>query len=111
MQDEKMNPDRLLNWAISIGAHATALVKNELEKTEFPPNAYRKIVAILSLANLYGKNELELAIDYGMKNNTTATASIKSILDKKLYLLEAANRRIDNSLFNNHENLRGNIYK
>ena len=45
-------------------------------------------------------------------NHITVTASIKSILDKKLYLQKAANNNITSiNIFNNHENIHGNIYK
>ena len=42
----------------------------------------------------------------------TATSSIKSILDKKLYLQKPANNNVASiHIFNNHEYLRGNIYQ
>lgn len=49
----------------------------------------------------------------GLDNNVTATASIKSILDKKIYLQKPVNNTttVTVELFNNHENLRGNIYE
>ena len=110
-QHEKMNPQRLKSWAANIGVNATEFVKKVFETVEHPPNAYSKIIAILSLAKIYGKQELELAIGYGVKYSTTSTKSMRSILDKKLYLSDPANNKITNSLFDNHENLRGNIYK
>jgi hypothetical protein len=47
-----------------------------------------------------------------MQNNISNTASIKSILDKKLYLQKPANNsKISLIALNNHEYLRGNIYE
>ncbi len=47
-----------------------------------------------------------------LDNNISATASIKSILDKKLYLQKIANNSVTTlNIFNNHEYLRGNIYQ
>jgi hypothetical protein len=64
------------------------------------------------MAKTYGKKELDLALEYALDNHITVTASIKSILDKKLYLQKAANNNIASiNIFNNHENIRGNIYK
>ena len=55
--------------------------------------------------------ELDLTLRYALSHNIRATASIRSILDKKLYLQKPANNSVvSESLFNNHDNLRGNIY-
>jgi len=53
-QHEKMNPQRLKNWATSVGANAKIFVQQRLETTEYPTNAYRGIIAILSLEKMYG---------------------------------------------------------
>ena len=64
------------------------------------------------MAKTYGKKELDLALEYALDNHITVTASIKSILDKKLYLQKAANNNVTSiNIFNNHENIHGNIYK
>ena len=87
-------------------------VKKEFEKVTHAPNAYRKLNAVLSMARTYGKSELEFALQYAITHNITATSSIKSILDKKLYLQKPANNNVASiHIFNNHEYLRGNIYQ
>jgi BioD-like phosphotransacetylase family protein len=64
------------------------------------------------LAKQYGKTELELTLMYALKKDTLRVKSIKSIIDKRLYLTKSANnnnissKKID-SLFNNHSNIRG----
>ena len=110
--NEKINPGKYLNWAKDIGVSTLQWVKKEFEKVAHAPNAYRKLNAVLSMAKTYGKKELDLALEYALDNHITVTASIKSILDKKLYLQKAANNNIASiNIFNNHENIRGNIYK
>lgn len=110
-QHEKMNPARYLNWANAIGDHTLSWVKHEFEHVTYPPNAYRKLNAVLSMAKLYGKEELDLTLLYALSNRIRTTASIRSILDKKLYLQKPANNSAaPEGLFNNHENIRGNIY-
>ena len=55
---------------------------------------------------------MDLALEYALDNNITATVSIKSVLDKKLYLQKTANNDVSSlSIVNNHEYLRGNIYQ
>ena len=103
-----MNPSRLRSWAKDIGEYAVAFVEEAFNSVDHQPNAYRKIVSVLSLAKLYGKTELELSLMYALEQRTTQTKSIKSILDKKLYLGNCANNTsVTKALFNTHENLRG----
>ena len=112
--DEKMNPSRLRAWAKNIGEFSSVFVEDAFDEVEYNPQAYRKISAVLSLAKLYGNTELELALMYASHLKTITTKSIKSILDKKLYLQKSANNTtaISQSLFNTHANIRGaNEYK
>jgi len=108
---EKNNPATFLNRATSIGIHTVIWVKNEFDKIEHKPNAYRKINAILSLSKTYNKDELDLAIQYAYSNNIVNHTSVKSILEKKLYLQIQTDTSVKTRVFNNHSNLRGNIYQ
>ena len=108
---EKNNPGTFLNRATKIGIHTVIWVKNEFDKIEHKPNAYRKINAILSLSKTYSKDELDAAIGYAYEHNIVNHTSVKSILQKKLYLQTKTNIPINTIVFNNHDNLRGNIYQ
>jgi len=63
------------------------------------------------LSKIYGKKELDLALQYALQNGLSRTSSIRSILDKKLYLQKEISDMQSYAIINNHENLRGNIYK
>ncbi len=108
-QHEKMNPQRLKNWAASVGGNAGIFVQKRLETAEYPTNAYRGIIAILSLEKMYGKIALNLALGYASSINTTSVKSIRSILDKKLYLQAVNNHTVKPST-PTHENIRGSEY-
>jgi transposase len=108
-QHEKMNPQRLKNWAVSIGTNASVFVTQRLETAEYPTNAYRGIIAILSLEKMYGRIALNLALGYANSINTTSVKSIRSILDKKLYL-QAVNTHTVKPSTPTHENIRGSEY-
>ncbi|MGB5793829.1 IS21 family transposase [Poseidonibacter sp.] len=110
-QHEKTNPGKFLNWASNIGDNTLICVKNQFDNVIHPPNAYRKLNAVLSLASTYGKSELDMAISYANEHNLVNTASIKSILDKKLYLQNPVNNTSDVKIHNTHQYLRGNIYQ
>jgi len=108
--NEKMNPNRLRAWAKNIGEYSCVFVEDAFAEVEHNPQAYRKISAVLSLAKLYGNTELELALMYATQMRTITTKSIKSILDKKLYLSKSVNNIAPSkqqSLFDNHTNIRG----
>ncbi len=107
-QNEKMNPQRLLNWATSIGSNTKEFVQNRFDKSEYQMNAYRSVIAILSLAKIYGKIELDLTLAYAITINATSVKSITSILSKKLYM-QAVNNTT-NTVFSNHKNIRGKDY-
>jgi transposase len=110
---ERNNPGRYLNWAKDIGVCTLEWVKKEFDKVSYAPNAYRKLNAVLSKAKIYGKAELELTLEYVLGNSISSTASIESILSKKLYLQKPANNTataVSVELLNTHDNLRGNIY-
>lgn len=107
---EIWNPNRLRSWAKSIGEYSGVFVEDAFEAVAHKPNAYRQIVAVLSLAKKYGSTELELALMYALQKRITRVKSITSILDKKLYLQSSANNKhytTAPTLFNDHENIRG----
>lgn len=106
---EKMNPERLRSWAKSIGEYSSVFVEDSFEAVEHKANAYRQIVAVLSLEKRYGTTELELALMYATTHRILRVKSILSILDKKLYLQKSVNNANYKvlTLFDTHENLRG----
>ena len=71
--NEKMNPTRLKNWGETIGESAHIFVNQKLEDAQYPTNAYRSIIAILNLAKLYGKEELNLALGYALSINAISS--------------------------------------
>ena len=109
-QSLKTNPGSSLNWANNIGINTVYWVKKELKSVKHPPNVYNKLNAVLSLSKIHGKKELDLALQYALQNSLSKTSSIKSILDKKLYLQKELSDIHSHQIINYHENLRGNIY-
>lgn len=108
---EKTNPGKFLNWANNIGSNTLTWVKSEFEAVEHAPNAYRKLNAVLGMSKIYGKVDFDAAMAYAQNHNINNTASIRSILEKKLYLQSANNITSNITAHNTHEYLRGNIYQ
>jgi len=105
----KWNPDRLRSWAKSIGEYSSLFVEDCFEAMEYKEQAYKKIMSVLKMAKEYGYTEFELALMYALEHNLTKTKSIRSVLDKHLYLQNGFNNTNYTTLevFNNHKNLRG----
>lgn len=55
------NPGRLLNWAASIGPHATAVIQHMLGSRQIPEQAYRACLGVLRLGRDYSPQRLEAA--------------------------------------------------
>lgn len=107
-QNEKMNPGRLLNWAVSIGENTRIFTQKKLDGSEYPANVYTSIIAILNKAKVYGRVELDMALAYALSINASNVKSIESILSKKLYIQTANN--VTSTVINNHKNIRGKDY-
>jgi len=105
----KWNPQRLRSWAKSIGEYSTVFVEDCFESVGYKEQAFKKIMAVLKMAKEYGDTEFELALMYAIEHNLTTVKSIRSVLDKHLYLQNSSNNRnyTTPTLFNTHENLRG----
>ena len=105
----KWNPDRLRSWAKSIGEYSSLFVEDCFKAVGYKEQAFKKIMAVLKMAKEYGYTEFELALMYAIEHNLTTVKSIRSVLDKHLYLQKSFNNRnyATPALFNTHENLRG----
>jgi len=105
----KWNPERLRSWAKSIGEYSSVFVEDCFESVGYKEQVFRKIMSVLKMAKEYGNTEFELALMYVIEHKLTRVKSIRSVLDKRLYLQKSSNNRdyMIPTLFNTHENLRG----
>lgn len=108
-QYEKWNPGRIVNWAASIGANTTALMKRIMESRSHPVRGYKSCMAILNFSYHYPQEELELVCKKANEINAMSVASIESMLKRKTYLQDEIYEPANNTL-NNHENIRGSSY-
>jgi transposase len=105
-QYEKWNPGRILNWAQSIGDETVALMKEIMQQRSHPVRGYRSCMAILNFSKTYSDEALELTCTKARKLGIGSVASIESILKRKTYLETTEHSVANNTLFNQHENLR-----
>jgi len=106
-QYEKWNPKRILNWAQSIGVETMALMEEIMQSRSHVVRGYKSCMAILSFSKTYGDEALELTCKKARTLNIRSVASIESILKKKSYLQQSEQSVANNTLFDQHENIRG----
>lgn len=103
---EDINPERLIEWAESIGTHTTAMVKATLQARAFPQQAYRTCLGILSLAKKYSHPLLEQACQTVFE---AKVFSYEAVVQELVYLQKQATPPQIESL-PTHENIRGAEY-
>ncbi|MEM5353456.1 hypothetical protein VSR50_36030 [Paraburkholderia caribensis] len=81
------DPQRLRNWAASIGPHTTAVIAHLLGGRQHPQQAYRTCLDVLRLAKDYGNERLEAAccraIDLKAPGYKFIASTLKNGLDQQ----------------------------
>ena len=104
----KWTPERLANWARSVGPKTSALAEEIMRRRRHPEQGFRSCLGIIRLGKAVGNTRLEAACRRALHFHTCSYASIKSILDKQL---EAQALEPELPLPSPaHENLRGGPY-
>jgi len=76
-------PERFTSWAGRIGPSTEQLVQVVLGSREFPQQAFRSCLGILSLAKEFGNDRLERASNIALSVRATSYKSIKLILQNQ----------------------------
>jgi transposase len=81
------DPQRLRNWAASIGPHTAAVVAHLLGGRQHPQQAYRTCLGVLRLAKDYGNERLEAAcsraVDLKAPSYKFIASTLKNGLDQQ----------------------------
>ena len=109
-QHEIWNPKRILNWASSIGADATALMETIMTHKSHMVLGYKTCMAILGFSKQYGKENLNLACAKARELNIHTVKGVESILKHKGYLRNDTATIPSNNLLSSHGNIRGSDY-
>lgn len=102
-------PGRFLNWAASIGAATTRLVKHLLECKPHPEQGYRSCLGLLNLSKRFGKERLEKACERAWLLGTRTRRSVDSMLSHHLEDTPVPSKQTTTPVIH-HENLRGKKY-
>ena len=103
-------PERLINWASSIGMHTKIQVTRLIDSRIIPEQSFRAVLGILRLEKTYSKSRLEAACEIANQFGVTSYRYINTLLKKNLENIappEPAEKRDKNTLPLIHSNIRG----
>lgn len=103
-------PERILNWAATVGEHTRKLIDAMIERKPHPQQAFRAAVGIIRLGKRYGNNRVEAACRRAYLTNAISFSSVDSILKHRLDELPLPQDAKQASLPLMHDNVRGSGY-
>ena len=104
-------PERIINWAGTVGPNAQRLVRAILEDRPHPEQGYRSCLGILRLAEKYGSERLEQAAARAFFARARSYTHVESILKTGLDRAPLPNPdEQPKQLPLTHANLRGAVY-
>ena len=109
-QYAEWTPERLQSWAAETGPETEAIIRKVLSKRRHPEQSYRSCLGIMRLGKSYGNDRLENACRRALYADTCSYKSIESILKHNLDQQPLPELESEESLPDNHENLRGSNY-
>jgi transposase len=98
-------PERIINWARTIGSSTAALIEAILARQKYPELGYRSCMGILRLAKKFPENRLEAACQRALAIRGLSYKTVKSILDSNLDQRTVAEKPQDLAIV--HANIRG----
>jgi transposase len=100
-------PERLINWAATIGPQAKCLIEKIMHKQHHPEQGYRSCFGILRLAKSFGNERLNAACVRALAINAYSFKSVNSILKAGLDNRPLPEKPRQLTLI--HENIRGSM--
>jgi transposase len=103
-------PERILNWATTVGEYTGKLIDALIERKPHPQQAFRAAVGIIRLAKRYGNGRVEAACRRAYATNAISFSSVDSILKHRLDELPLPQDTQQTHLPLLHDNVRGAKY-
>lgn len=103
-------PERILNWAASVGEHTAKLIDALIERKPHPQQAFRAAAGIIRLGKHYGNARVEAACRRAYLTHAISYSSVDSILKHRLDELPLPQDTPQISLPIFHDNVRGPNY-
>ncbi len=103
-------PERIVNWAASVGVHTRTLIDALIERKPHPQQAFRAAAGIIRLAKRYGNDRVEAACRRAYATHAISYSSVDSILKHRLDELPLPQDTPQSRLPLCHDNVRGPEY-
>lgn len=103
-------PGRMMNWAATLGAATTEIVRYQLESRPHPEQGYRACLGVMRLAKTYGKTRLEAACARAVALGARRYKSVASILKAGLDRQPLPGSAQAELTLPTHGNVRGSSY-
>lgn len=104
-------PQRLIDWAATIGPQTALLVEKILQERRHPEQGYRSCLGLLRLGKRYGNERLEAACARAVTAGARSYRHVDSILKSGLDRLPVTEEKPESQLtLETHENVRGPKY-
>lgn len=103
-------PERIINWAATVGEHTEKLIDALIVSKPHPQQAFRAVVGIIRLGKRYGNTRVEAACRRAYVTNAISFSSVDSILKHRLDELPLPQDAKQTSLPLMHDNVRGAGY-
>jgi transposase len=106
----KWTPERLREWAATIGPATTCVISAILAARRHPQQGFRSALGVLRLGKHYGNDRLEAVCQRAHKLHITTFKSIESMLKNNLDRTPLVDEVASRQLPLLHENIRGPEY-
>ena len=103
-------PERIVNWAASVGTHTEKFVDALIQRKPHPQQAFRAAVGIIRLGKEYGNSRVEAACRRACATKAISYSSVSSILKLRLDELPLPQDAKESVLPYAHDNVRGAGY-
>jgi transposase len=103
-------PERIVNWATTVGENTSKLVDALIKRKPHPQQAFRAAMGIFRLGKRYGNDRVEAACRRAYATNAINYSSVESILKHRLDELPLPQDSKQTSLPIFHDNVRGAGY-
>ncbi len=103
-------PERIINWAASVGEYTARLINALIERKAHPQQAFRAAAGIIRLGKRYGNERVEAACRRAFTTNAISYSSVESILKHRLDEVPLPQDTRQSTLPLFHDNVRGSGY-
>jgi len=110
LKHAEWTPERIINWAKTIGENTAQLAETILAERKHPEHGFRSCLGIIRLEKKYGRDRLEAACVRALAVGGRSYSHVNAILQNGLDRAPLPSRDVEPTAPIDHENIRGPDY-